>query len=546
MTSFSFEPFYAKAAEPMVRAAFALGLLVWGLLLAKGRRGFVGLVFGCLLVTATSGFWMRALPRPYGMLTEPNITERLATASVIATTGNEAESCFARESNPHRLRDSILVFLKLEPAFVIAAFSWVPILLPALLVTALTLLAARKEASLVAAASVLLFWPAGSHLLTLPTLLPPSSFWGDPWGAMGFLFLAVATTAAAERASLPRALLTILASSLSLLADPSLGLVFLCLAAAGLFLPGWPRRRDGVPFAASLLLPVMALLLLCLAGILAWPKPDGRDLPPLELLVWATLAQPAWLALAAVGTRRSPPRTGLVMWAGGGILFALRLVGVESVPLAPTLAVYRLGLILSASPAITELAGGLARLVSSGSWDRWRVPGSALLILVLGLSSPVYQATPARADHYYRLSLLPLPESYFAPAAWIQENTRPDAVVVADSQTAPFLAITAGRRFLRADGLAPRVDEARRRRVETRILGGRRADRIRQAADRYGVTHLAINVAGETEWLGVNPEDFEGREPFKKVHQAREWFYLFELTEASSKSGPVESERRSR
>jgi hypothetical protein len=142
------------------------------------------------------------------------------------------------------------------------------------------------------------------------------------------------------------------------------------------------------------------------------------------------------------------------------------------------------------------------------------------------------------------LSLSGFPESYFAAVRWIHDNTPADAVFSADSEMAPFLAITAGRRFLRAPGLAARTDEAERERVETRILGGRRPDRIREAARRYGITHLAINGAGATDWRELNPADFEGREPFNKIHQIGDWFRVFEITGVRSADGAAGSGSR--
>jgi hypothetical protein len=541
MPHFSFEPFDARAAEPSVRVLFALGLLAWSLLLAKTRQSFACLLYGCLLVTAVFWFWMSALPKPYGMLTEPSITERMATASVVAASGNASETCFAGEVNARRLRDRSLAWLQLEPASVLGAFEWVPLLVPALLAMGLYFFSASGRVSFVAGASLLLFWPAGAQLLPSATLLPPLSFWGDPWGAIGFFFLALAAVASERRGGLGSGL-SLGAGCLAVFAAPSLAFVLLGLIGAALLPGGGSSVRERAPWIASWLAPAVAAFFL-LPGLLGGPEARPGNVPSGQILLWATLGQPVWLILAIFGMRRFPERcsSGRLLWSAGSLLIAARLFGGDPVPVAPTLGVYRLGLILCAAPAIVELSERLALLLSPARGGRM---AHGLLLLVLGLASPVYHCTPFRADHDYRLSLSGFPESYFAAVRWIHDNTPADAVFSADSEMAPFLAITAGRRFLRAPGLAARTDEAERERVETRILGGRRPDRIREAARRYGITHLAINGAGATDWRELNPADFEGREPFNKIHQIGDWFRVFEITGVRSADGAAGSGSR--
>jgi hypothetical protein len=222
------------------------------------------------------------------------------------------------------------------------------------------------------------------------------------------------------------------------------------------------------------------------ALLLAVPNWSTIDLGPLLTLGLAGL----WLA-----RRRAAPLEasilgmGLAGWAIWLASVPPALVGVSPEPdemhyflryvmsLAAALA---LAAAARAMPALSpRLAGGRAHLL--------------VLAALVPLAFPVYHDPPAM-DRYYEESLRPIPPKIEAYAEWIRERTPPDAVFAAGKSAAMWIPALTGRRVLLAEAgkLLP-GDHAQRKAAERTLFTSSDAGEARAAAQRYGVTHLAID-----------------------------------------------------
>ncbi|MCI0410757.1 MAG: hypothetical protein L0191_19720, partial [Acidobacteria bacterium] len=165
--------------------------------MARSEKLGRALVPGAALLLSLHVFWMLALPRPYGMLVHPEVTERMATAATVAASGDPSQTCFARDPNRNAIRDRIVG--RLAPS--LEAMNWLFRLVPAA-VTPLIALAlyafSPGETAFAASVMLLFFWSAGEQLLPPLNLQPPASLWGDPWGAAGLAILVVGVSMAGE------------------------------------------------------------------------------------------------------------------------------------------------------------------------------------------------------------------------------------------------------------------------------------------------------------------------------------------------------------
>jgi hypothetical protein len=144
---------------------------------------------------------------------------------------------------------------------------------------------------------------------------------------------------------------------------------------------------------------------------------------------------------------------------------------------------------LAAGMALATAATWLARASALGI-------GQAHLLLMaacLPLAFPVYH-DPLTMDRYFAESCRPLPPKVVAYTDWIRAHTSPDAVFAAGRSAAMWIPALTGRRVLLAEGgrLLP-ADYDQRKAVERTLLTSSDAASVRQAAERYGVTHIAID-----------------------------------------------------
>ena len=98
-----------------------------------------------------------------------------------------------------------------------------------------------------------------------------------------------------------------------------------------------------------------------------------------------------------------------------------------------------------------------------------------------------FAAMAARFDTYL------IGRKTFEYGAWVRENTPPDAVFAAGSFAGTWIPVLAGRQILVAADRRPPPDWAARKHVERTLILSHDPARIRQAAARYGITHLALD-----------------------------------------------------
>jgi hypothetical protein len=250
-----------------------------------------------------------------------------------------------------------------------------------------------------------------------------------------------------------------------------------------------------------------------------WGDPRGL---PLAVPNWSTLDLGPLLVLGVLGAavlmRRTDPRSRMLL----GLLLATAALVLLSMPAAllgvapePDELHYFLRFAMALSAGVTLAAGAreLERI-------RALLPGQGhvlLLALLVPLSLPVYWDPPSM-DRYFALSRQGLRPKVLAYAQFVRENTPRDAVFVAGKEAASWIPSLTGRRVVLAEGgkLMP-PDRAERKETERTLLLSDDMAKIRAAAARYGVTHVAIDGALLQEY-GVSGFDELARAPaFKTV-----------------------------
>jgi len=140
------------------------------------------------------------------------------------------------------------------------------------------------------------------------------------------------------------------------------------------------------------------------------------------------------------------------------------------------------------------------------------------LALFVPLSFPVYWDPPSM-DRYFALSRERLRPKVVAYAQFIKDGTPRDAVFVAGREAASWIPALTGRRVVLAEGgrLTP-PDRDERKNVERTLLLSDDPGKIRGAALRYGVTHLAIDDALVQEYGVSGFEELAKGPLFKTVY----------------------------
>jgi hypothetical protein len=226
-----------------------------------------------------------------------------------------------------------------------------------------------------------------------------------------------------------------------------------------------------------------------------WDDPRGL---PLAVPTWTTLDLGVLFVLGLLGAavlwRRRAPRDRVLL----GVLATTWLLFVLSMPGAlfglapePDELHYFLRFVTALS-AGTALAAGARHLEAQRGWIPGRGP-LAMIALCLPLSFVAYWDPPSM-DRYYPVSLEPIRPKILEYGAWVREHTPAEARFVGGRSSATWIPVLAGRQVLRnpAGKLQPR-DLTARQEVERVLLTSGDAAQIRQAAARYGITHVAVD-----------------------------------------------------
>ena len=420
-------------------AAYCRDLLVLlalaaGWAVARRREGWALAVAVAWAVLAL-GFWTFTMGRPYGVLQDPAATRWAAEVSVAAHAGG-GDGFLAGEPPRHR--------------------GWV-------------------AASPRVGARPLLLLPTVLPLAVYPVIAMLITFlWGMPRAALGaILWMAVSTLeldVVRGTALIP-----------AMWPKPAAGIVIAVAIAGALAISRW------LPWPRLAVLAGAAVAILCAVVVGA-----RAPIAPAEVIGVVVLDALAWVALGLIGlwSRRDPAALGLV--AGGSAALLLTALGLADAVVAA--AVYRVGLVLAATPVIAdaaERAGGLLRLpLPRGrvwSPDGAGVLGAAVAVMIAG--SFLTWWDPPRMDSLAMTSLEPIPDGLAETMDWVRSSTDPQGVFVAGEDYAPAVAVLGGRRVLRAPTLFTAADEERRLRAERAVLMGRRVDNLLR---RYGVRYVLL------------------------------------------------------
>jgi hypothetical protein len=248
---------------------------------------------------------------------------------------------------------------------------------------------------------------------------------------------------------------------------------------------------------------VFLLSLVGVAGMLRRNRGDDR--------IWLALLAagvPFWLLqfpLFALGRTGEPDelyyyvRFLLLIAAGEGAFFVLRAVS---------------ALVRPQGPARIE-----ARDVA------------LFLLVMLPLGYP-YWWHPPTMDRYYAVGLEPLPAPLVRLNEWIRRRTSPDAVMLADSDTASWIAALSGRRaYLNRN--RPPPDNLRRRELERALFVDPTNDVLRELHQHYRASHLVLDDR-YLEELGIEPGSSTPAREFSLVYD-RDGFRVYELPDIEEK-----------
>jgi len=440
----------------------------------RARRG-VALAFAVMFAVLAVGFWVVALARPYGVLVDAATTRWAADLSVTAWSGGSDR------------------FLAGEPA---TSSPW-------------TLLARHQRLGLV--------W-------LLPTLLP--------LGILPAASLVIAGLWGRREARLA-AILWIGVSTGPLDALRGAGFVPL-LWSRPLASLGWVGTAAAVFVVARLRVPVRVSAALGAIVVVTWTLLGRRGpaLGPADTLWALTLDGHVWFVLGAVGLWRRRDPAAVAMVAGGALLACVRAAGGPGDVWAGA-AFCRLGLVLAAAQETEAIVPGLMsrlserrrRAVARLKMVPERLPQAALVALVLGGGFLAWW-DPVRTDPIARASVEPVSDALVESMLWLRAHTPPEAVILADGDSAAAIPVLAGRRVLRAPALLTAPDDERRLRLERGVLAGRPSPALVQ---RYGLRYVFI-APGQFQAAGiVDPRDLDRLDGLRLAYENAKGVRVYEI-----------------
>ncbi len=136
---------------------------------------------------------------------------------------------------------------------------------------------------------------------------------------------------------------------------------------------------------------------------------------------------------------------------------------------------------------------------------------------------------PILMDPVYVRSVEPVAPQFRPLVSWIEAETEPDAVFVAGPSYSSWIPALSGRRVLlveRAATLPSDLDD--RRQAESWFAESEDPARIRGAASRWSLTHLAAGRLDKDGPLQVNHTFFEESRAFSLVWQQGRWIRVFQ------------------
>ncbi|HEY8149639.1 MAG TPA: hypothetical protein VIK51_12105 [Vicinamibacteria bacterium] len=495
------------------RLALALAALLAFALLARWPRPRLALAVVLAMHVAAWLVYRAPLQRPYGLGEGSDRTFNVGMAAAVATGHSPFEHTQVFHGSPEPLWNALV------GAMAGRRPERVPVVFDAL--TPLALLAVglathawirRRDGSPTDAwdAVVAAFAVLSLSSLAMNPRPPVPPFW-----VANFMYkpnhgMAYALAAAAIGISVARGRAWALALVLGALAWVSLvawAYVLVGLVAGVLLTPSadrqWKPPLSGIALSGLAAAPYVFHLARDYAptGSSATARHMWTDPNALLLAVpnWSTIDLGPLLSLGLAGFWLARRRTTRLEASILGMGVAGWAIWLASVPLAlagvspePDEMHYFLRYVMSlaAGFALATLARGAAA-VSSGL-----AGGRAHLLVMsacLPLAFPVYHDPPTM-DRYYAESCRPIPPKIAAYAEWIRTRTPPDAVFAAGKSAAMWIPALSGRRVLLAEAgkLLP-SDYAERKAAERALLLSSDGAEARAAAQRYGVTHLAID-----------------------------------------------------
>ena len=495
------------------RLALALAVLLAFALLARWPRPRLAVGVVLAMHVAAWLVYRAPLQRPYGLGEGSDRTFNVGMAAAVATGHSPFEHTQVRHGSPEPFWNALVGTLAhRHPERAAAAYeALTPIALLAVGLATYVWIRRRDGTPADAwDAVVAAFVVLGLSSLAMNPRPPVPPFW-----VANFMYkpnhgMAYALAAAAIGIQAARGRAWALALALAALAWVSLvawAYVLVGLVFALLLTPSADRRwkpvLSGIALSGLAAAPYVFHLARDYAptGSSATARHMWTDPNALLLAVpnWSTIDLGPLLSLGLAGLWLARRRTTRLEASILGMGLAGWVIWLFSVPLAlagvapePDEMHYFLRYVMSLAAAFALATA--ARRVSAASSSL--AGGRAHLLLMsacLPLAFPVYHDPPT-LDRYYAESVRPIPPKIAAYAEWIRTRTPPDAVFAAGKSAAMWIPALSGRRVLLAEAgkLLP-SDYTERKAVERTLLRSSDAAEAQAAAQRYGVTHLAID-----------------------------------------------------
>ena len=118
-------------------------------------------------------------------------------------------------------------------------------------------------------------------------------------------------------------------------------------------------------------------------------------------------------------------------------------------------------------------------------------PAAATLVLLLPSLLPAWW-DPALMDQYFVAAREPIPDWIREPTRFIRDTVDKDAVFTGDRRYARWIAAYGARRVLMAESLNLPTDSARRRKIESAVLGDGDAALLSDGLNRYSLQYALV------------------------------------------------------
>ena len=531
---------------------FTVAFLCWAIgILRWPNRWWL---FGGSLLLAALAWTVLELPlgRPYGVVEGEQGLSALAQPMVAAARGTAADGWMVHQPNPQPLWSLVLAFASgFDPGWLFSFYDFIPLVGMIFLASAVFWFmgAFDDEESTGLARGFSVFFVLFLSSTRLSFLETPGPFWLDVFGqrphlafALGLLVIWFKLLGGARR--LPSflgagALLGLIAWMEPRVAAPAvLGAITWVVVSRGISTTGW---KTGVTLTVGALLFLPWSKALEPAGV---PLETGALYFAFDHFLGLTMDKGLVFYLAVfalVRMVRGGRATEVLFVSQVGTVLVLATVSFLTPSIASWTDIRIVGATLNLLLAMAAGRGAcclvewLEQSLGSGSIGTRYFKNvslhalgmTAVVVFSLPWAFP-YWWHPVLMDPVYVRSVEPIAPQFSPLVSWIGTETEPDAVFVAGPSYSSWIPALSGRRVLIVErAVIPPSDLDERRQAESWFAESEDPARIRGAASRWSLTHLAGGRLDKDAQLQVDHTFFEESRDFSLVWQQGRWIRVF-------------------